>query len=77
MLWKILIPIIASGMIGWGAWATIATTSATPRKVHDEHVKEFSAHKEKDADQFGKIQQRIEDKLDKLQQTILELHKGD
>jgi hypothetical protein len=70
MLWKVLIPIIASGLIGWGAWATVSTTSATPRDTFDKHV-------EKAEEKFDAMQNRIEDKLDKIQDTILDLHKGE
>lgn len=67
---KILIPVLASALIGWGAWATVKTTSATPRAVFDAHV-------EKARDKYDAAQQRVEDKLDKIQETIIELHKGD
>ena len=77
MLWKILIPILVTSLIGWGAWTTVTATSATPRKVHDEHVKEFNQEKDRTQDRFDQVQQRIEDKLDQIQQTILDLHKGD
>jgi len=72
MLWKVLIPIIVTSLIGWGAWATITVTSSTPRKVHDAHTKDFEAHKEKDAEQFNRIQQRVEDKLDRIQELLMD-----
>jgi hypothetical protein len=77
MLWKILIPIFVTSLIGWGAWTTVTATSATPRVVHDKHVEEFMEHKDNDSEKFDRIQQRVEDKLDKIQQMILDLHKGE
>ena len=67
---KILIPVIAAGLIGWGAWATVEVTGATPREVFDEHVTRAQ-------DKYDAAQQRVEDKLDKIQETIIDLHKGD
>ena len=70
MLWKILVPIIASALIGWGAWATVQVTSQTPREVFDKHVGDAD-------DKFWEIQKsiqersdRIEDKLDKIQEKL-------
>ena len=77
MLWKILIPIVASALIAWGAWATIGVTSSTPRAVHDKHVDDFNAHKEKASEKFEKVleiireqSERIEDKLDDIQEKL-------
>jgi len=62
-LWWVIVPVIASGLIAWGAWATVGVTGGTPREIFDEHVQH--------------AQERIEDKLDDIQKTILELHKED
>jgi hypothetical protein len=67
-LWISVLCVVLSAVIGWGAWATISTTGATPRVIFDQHVKETE-------DKFDAVQQRIEDKLDKIQDTIIELHK--
>jgi hypothetical protein len=67
-MWKILIPVIVASLLGWGAWATVGVTSSTPRKVFDEHVTRAQ-------DKYDAAQQRVEDKLDKIQETIIDLHK--
>lgn len=74
---KILIPVLAASLIGWGAWTTVEVTGATPRPVHDELAKEVDEHKEKDNDRFMEVlkeiqKQRdvIEDKLDKIQEKL-------
>jgi hypothetical protein len=68
MIWKIMIPVLVSALIGWGAWATVQVTSSTPRVVFDKHV-------EKAEDRFNTMQNRIEDKLDKIQEHLI--NKGD
>jgi hypothetical protein len=68
MIWKIMIPVITSALIGWGAWATVQVTNGTPRAVFDKHV-------EKAEEKFDTIQMRIEDKLDKIQEHLI--NKGD
>jgi hypothetical protein len=67
-LWWVLIPVIAASVIGWGAWATVTATGATPREVFDRHVEDAQ-------DKYDHAQDRIEDKLDEIQKTILDLHK--
>ncbi len=64
MMWKILIPIIVTALLGWGAWATVQVTNATPRPVFDRHV-------EKAEEKFDTMQMRIEDKLDKIQEHLM------
>jgi hypothetical protein len=64
-MWKILLPVIAASLIGWGAWNTLATTNATPREVFDAHCKEANQ-------KFERMQNRIEDKLDKIQEKLME-----
>jgi hypothetical protein len=70
MIWKILLPVLVASMLGWGAWTTVATTSATPRS-------EFEKHEQDNRDKFWEVQQiiqdrsdRIEDKLDKIQEKL-------
>jgi hypothetical protein len=68
MIWKIVVPVIVASLIGWGAWTTVAVTGATPRPVFDEHVNRAT-------DKYDKAQERLEDKIDDLKDTILDLHK--
>jgi hypothetical protein len=77
MLWKVLIPVIATGILGWGAWATVSMTSALPESKFEVHEKELANHKERNEDQFDAVQRQLVDKLDEIQKTILDLHKGD
>lgn len=64
MIWKIMIPVVASALIAWGAWATVQVTGGTPRTVFDKHV-------EKAEEKFDTMQMRIEDKLDKIQEHLM------
>lgn len=65
MMWKWLIPVLATAVLGWGAWATVEVTGATPREVFDRHV-------ERTQETMKEQQQRIEDKLDKIQEIIID-----
>jgi hypothetical protein len=77
MIWKILLPVVAAAMLGWGAWATVEVTDALPEEKFEAHEKDFDAHKEKNNDKFDTVQRQLVDKLDEIQKTILDLHKGD
>ena len=65
-----VIPVILSGLIGWGAWATVTMTNGTPRETFDRRV-------EKVDEKFDTVQRELGNKLDDIKQTILDLHSGD
>jgi hypothetical protein len=67
-LLKIVVTVCLGGLITWGAWNTLATSNAVPKPVFDAQV-------EKTSERFESMQIRIEDKIDKVQETILDLHK--
>lgn len=74
---KILIPVIAASLIGWGAWTTVEVTGATPREVHDELDKELDEHKADDNIKFMEVlkeiqeqREKIEEKLDRIQEKL-------
>jgi hypothetical protein len=64
----VTLPVIAASLIGWGAWATVGVTRATPRDVFDEHVQRAQ-------DKYEQGQEKIQRSLDDIKDTILELHK--
>lgn len=62
--------VVLAGLLGWGAWNTLATANAVPRP-------EYVEHKNDNEDKFMEIlkeiqQQRtqIEDKLDEIQEKL-------
>jgi hypothetical protein len=61
---KYLIPVLSAALIAWGAWTTVEVTTATPRAVFDKHVDDENKRIER-------IQNRIEDKLDKIQEHLM------
>ena len=68
-LWPVIVGVVLSGVVGWGAWATVNITNKTPRPVFDKHCT--------DAEQrFERMQNRIEDKLDKIQEQLM-VHHGE
>jgi len=69
-IWASVISVVLASMIAWGAWNTMATAGAVSTEKFDNHVTD----QENDKD---RMQERIVDKLDEIQQTILDLHKGD
>jgi len=69
-IWPVIVGVVLSGMIGWGAWATVSITTKTPRPVFDEHCKASDQR-------FERMQNRIEDKLDKIQDRLGEHHGED
>lgn len=58
-MWKVLIPVIASALLTWGAWNTMATMSMTPREAFDRHVSD-------DNERFERMQESIDNKMQKL-----------
>lgn len=56
-VYQILVGVVASCLIAWGAWVTLGVANAATEG------------------EVETIQQRIEDKLDEIQKTILDLHK--
>lgn len=58
-MWKVLIPIITSALLAWGAWSTTAITSSTPREAFDRHVSD-------DNERFERMQESIDNKMQKL-----------
>jgi hypothetical protein len=52
---------LLTGALAWGAWVTLGVAGA--------------ANEDRVTDKFDQVQTRIEDKLDDIQQTILNLHK--
>lgn len=62
---KFLIPVLATALLAWGAWATVSVTSMTPREIFDKHCEEANKKIEKN-------QQRLEDKIDRLQEIIID-----
>ena len=62
--------VILAALLAWGAWNTMATANAVSTTKFDGHVQTAQ-------EQYNKQQNRIVDKLDKIQQTILDLHKGE
>lgn len=77
MVLKILLPVVAMALIGWGAWATVSVTDALPEEKFEAHEKMFNEHKEKVNDKFDSVQRQVVDKLDDIQKTILDLHRGE
>ena len=71
-LWYVLIPVLCASFIAWMSWASIGVTKAVPQAKMDEHVKDFNNHKDKDAEKFEAIQKRVEDKLDKIQELLIQ-----
>jgi hypothetical protein len=67
MVWRIIIGIGISALIAIGGWTANRAVNSTPREIFDKHCAENEL-------QFNTMQNRIEDKLDKLQNTILRLH---
>ena len=69
-IFKVLLPVCAASLLGWGAWATIgvATSVKTP---------ELEQHEQKDNEQFKELMQEIqrqresiEEKLDDIQRRL-------
>ena len=67
---KTAIAVGSAALISWGAWNTLATTGATPRDVHDAHCLDNKRDFQRIDDKFYDMQQRIEDKLDKIQTKL-------
>jgi hypothetical protein len=64
-MYKYLIPVIATALLAWGAWATVGVTGATPREVFDRHVEDANK-------KYDEAQRRVEDKIDKIQEILIE-----
>lgn len=64
-VWIPIICVLLTATLAWGAWNTMATTNSTPRPVFDEHV-------EDDRDRFDSMQRRLEDKMDKIQEILID-----
>ncbi|MFQ5769186.1 MAG: hypothetical protein ACE5HX_01520 [bacterium] len=71
-IWKALVITLISALLGWGAWATMTVSKATPRIVHDKHVNDFNENKRYTNEKFERMQMRIEDKLDNIQEHLME-----
>jgi hypothetical protein len=69
-MWKVISAVVGIVVAGWLGWVSLTAMGATPQEKFDAHVL-------RSEDKFGQVQERIEDKLDALQQTILDLHKAD
>ena len=64
MVWIPIVTVLLSGLIGWGAWATVTTTSATPRAVFDRHV-------DRADEKFDMMQRTIDNKVQKIYDHLL------
>ena len=62
-VWWLLIPVLATAILGWGAWATVMATDATPRLIHDKDIKEIQEiireQQTETIDRLEKIWERI------------------
>lgn len=67
-VWMPIAGVLLTATIAWGAWNTMATAVAVPTSVFQEHIEDAESKRDR-------IQERIVDKLDEIQQTILDLHK--
>lgn len=63
-IWVPVVVVMLSALIGWGAWATVLTTSATPREV-------FDRHEENNDYRFDRMQNTIDDKVQKIYDHLL------
>lgn len=63
-MWKYIVPVIATGLLAWGAWATVGVTSATPREVFDRHV-------ERSDEKFERVQKTLDDKIQKIYDHLI------
>ena len=70
VIWIPIVAVLLASALGWGAWATVTMTDATPREVFDKRV-------DKVDQKFDTVQRELGDKLDDIKKTILDLHKGD
>ena len=65
IVWVPVLVVILTAIIGWGAWATVTATGATPREVFDEHVNKVD-------EKFDRMQQSIDTKVQKLIDHLIE-----
>jgi hypothetical protein len=70
MLWKVLIPIVVSALLGWGAWNTLATTSALPETKFEIHEKDNNDKFLEVLKEIQKQRDKIEEKLDAIQEKL-------
>ena len=55
--------VILAALISWGAWNTLATAGATPRKIHREDVKELQ-------EDIQRQQEVMIDRLEKIWEKV-------
>ena len=69
-----LIPVLAAGLLGWGAWVTVGVSGTIPRSEYEEHVK---ANQDRFIEILKEVQRQreaIEEKLDDIQKRLPKGH---
>jgi len=69
-LWVVIIGAMLTGAISWAGWTTMCISDSTPRFIFDAHVRESDKR-------FNAIQNRLEDKLDRIQEYLMNHNRGD
>ena len=67
---KILLPILAASMIGWGAWATIGIDSSVKRQEFTEHQRQNDSRYAELLKEIQRQRESIEEKLDDIQKSL-------
>lgn len=62
--------VVLGGLLSWGAWATISVTGKVPRDEWNERKQAVDEKFEKVLDIVREQGQRIEDKLDDIQEQL-------
>lgn len=71
-LTSVVVGVVLTGLIGWGAWTTVTVTKACPVTVIDTFKKDNKDDHQKIRDRIAHNQEVIEEKLDEIQKTIIE-----
>lgn len=69
-LWYILVPVVAAGLLSWGAYVNITVEAALPEEKFEEHEKENNSQFTDLLKEIQRQRESIEEKLDEIQEKL-------
>lgn len=70
IVFKILLPVLAAGLLSWGAYVNIKVEAALPEEKFEEHEKENVSQFTDILKEIQRQRESIEEKLDDIQKEI-------